>query len=231
MIPTHEPWRRGARNSKERIILMEPIQVGLFCILPPVIAIGLALITKEVLSSLMLGILSGTLIYALNTGAGPISAVSSAFTIMAEEFSASMIIFLCLLGGLVAVISMAGGSRAYGEWAAKGVRSRKSAQFATGILGVLIFIDDYFNCLTVGTVMKPITDKYHISRAKLAYLIDATAAPVCIIAPRFVVGGQRNLQPAGRRQRRHGHVPVHHSLQFVRNPHHHHDSCAGCLPA
>ncbi len=162
---------------------MEPIQVGLFCILPPVIAIGLALITKEVLSSLMLGILSGTLIYALNTGAGPISAVSSAFTIMAEEFSASMIIFLCLLGGLVAVISMAGGSRAYGEWAAKGVRSRKSAQFATGILGVLIFIDDYFNCLTVGTVMKPITDKYHISRAKLAYLIDATAAPVCIIAP------------------------------------------------
>ncbi len=118
---------------------MEPIQVGLFCILPPVIAIGLALITKEVLSSLMLGILSGTLIYALNTGAGPISAVSSAFTIMAEEFSASMIIFLCLLGGLVAVISMAGGSRAYGEWAAKGVRSRKSAQFATGILGVLIF--------------------------------------------------------------------------------------------
>lgn len=183
MIPTHEPWRRGARNSKERIILMEPIQVGLFCILPPVIAIGLALITKEVLSSLMLGILSGTLIYALNTGAGPISAVSSAFTIMAEEFSASMIIFLCLLGGLVAVISMAGGSRAYGEWAAKGVRSRKSAQFATGILGVLIFIDDYFNCLTVGTVMKPITDKYHISRAKLAYLIDATAAPVCIIAP------------------------------------------------
>ncbi len=162
---------------------MEPIQVGLFCILPPVIAIGLALITKEVLSSLMLGILSGTLIYALNTGAGPVSAVSSAFTIMAEEFSASMIIFLCLLGGLVAVISMAGGSRAYGEWAAKGVRSRKSAQFATGILGVLIFIDDYFNCLTVGTVMKPITDKYHISRAKLAYLIDATAAPVCIIAP------------------------------------------------
>lgn len=140
MIPTHEPWRRGARNSKERIILMEPIQVGLFCILPPVIAIGLALITKEVLSSLMIGILSGTLIYALNTGAGPVSAVSSAFTIMAEEFSASMIIFLCLLGGLVAVISMAGGSRAYGEWAAKGVRSRKSAQFATGILGVLILL-------------------------------------------------------------------------------------------
>lgn len=162
---------------------MDPIEVGLLCILPPVIAIGLALITKEVLSSLMLGILSGTLIYALNTGAGPVSAVSNAFTIMADEFSASMIVFLCLLGGLVAVISMAGGSRAYGEWAAKGVRSRKSAQLATSALGVLIFIDDYFNCLTVGTVMKPLTDKYHISRAKLAYLIDATAAPVCIIAP------------------------------------------------
>lgn len=126
---------------------------------------------------------------------------------------------------------MAGGSRAYGEWAAKGVRSRKSAQFATGILGVLIFIDDYFNCLTVGTVMKPITDKYHISRAKLAYLIDATAAPVCIIAPvsSWAASVISNL-PDGR-QRRHGHVPVHHSLQFVRNPHHHHDSCAGCLPA
>ena len=162
---------------------MDPIQVGFLCILPPVIAIGLALITKEVLSSLMIGILSGTLIYALNTGAGPVSAVSNAFTIMAQEFSASMIVFLCLLGGLVAVISMAGGSRAYGEWAAKGVRSRTSAQLATSALGVLIFIDDYFNCLTVGTVMKPITDKYHISRAKLAYLIDATAAPVCIIAP------------------------------------------------
>ena len=89
---------------------MDPIEVGLLCILPPVIAIGLALITKEVLSSLMLGILSGTLIYALNTGAGPVSAVSNAFTIMADEFSASMIVFLCLLGGLVAVISMAGGS-------------------------------------------------------------------------------------------------------------------------
>ena len=90
---------------------MDPIEVGLLCILPPVIAIGLALITKEVLSSLMLGILSGTLIYALNTGAGPVSAVSNAFTIMADEFSASMIVFLCLLGGLVAVISMAGGAR------------------------------------------------------------------------------------------------------------------------
>ena len=162
---------------------MDPIQVGVLCLLPPIIAIGLALITKEVISSLILGILSGTLIYSFSTGGGPVNAVKNTFIIMSDEFDASMIIFLCILGALVAVISMAGGSRAYGDWAAGKVKSRAGAQLATSALGVLIFIDDYFNCLTVGTVMRPVTDKFQISRAKLAYIIDATAAPVCIIAP------------------------------------------------
>ena len=162
---------------------MEGISVGIWALLPALIAIGLALITKEVLSSLVIGILSGTLIYAFSTGGGVVSAVSNIFTIMSNEFSASMIIFLCLLGGLVAVTSMAGGSRAYGDWAAKKVKSGKTAQLATCGLGAVIFIDDYFNCLTVGTVMKPVTDKFNISREKLAYIIDSTAAPVCIIAP------------------------------------------------
>ena len=162
---------------------MDPIQVGVLCLIPPIIAIGLALITKEVISSLIIGILSGTLIYAFQTGCGVVEAVQNTFVIMSNEFSASMIIFLCILGGLVAVISMAGGSRAYGDWAAGKVKSRAGAQLATSVLGVLIFIDDYFNCLTVGTVMRPVTDKFQISRAKLAYIIDATAAPVCIIAP------------------------------------------------
>ncbi len=162
---------------------MEPIQAGILSILPPVIAIALALITKEVFSSLIIGILSGTLIYSFSTGSGIVSAISSMFTIMGNEFSATMIIFLALLGALVAVITMAGGSNAYGEWASKKIKSREGAQLATCALGALIFIDDYFNCLTVGTVMKPVTDKNNISRAKLAYLIDATAAPVCIIAP------------------------------------------------
>lgn len=162
---------------------MDAISVGFWCLLPPIIAIGLALVTKEVISSLMIGIFSGALIYAFNTGSGIAGALSNTFTVMADNFDASMIIFLCLLGALVAVITMAGGSRAYGEWAAGKVKSPHAAQVATSALGAVIFIDDYFNCLTVGTVMRPVTDKFGIAREKLAYIIDATAAPVCIIAP------------------------------------------------
>lgn len=164
---------------------MDMIDVGWLSILPPVIAIVLALITKEVVSSLLIGILSGTLIYAFNTGGGFVKAVDVTFGLMAEKLggNASIILFLGFLGALVTVVTMAGGSRAYGEWAGKKIKSKVGAQLGTTVLGGLIFIDDYFNCLTIGTVMKPVTDKYHISRAKLAYIIDATAAPVCIIAP------------------------------------------------
>lgn len=164
---------------------MDMIDVGWLSILPPVIAIVLALVTKEVISSLIIGILSGTMIYAFHTGGGVVEAVNVTLQVMGEKIgdNASMILFLGFLGALVAVVTMAGGSRAYGEWASQKITTRKGAQLGTSLLGVLIFIDDYFNCLTIGTVMRPVTDKQHISRAKLAYIIDATAAPICIIAP------------------------------------------------
>ena len=163
---------------------MDPIYAGWLSIILPIIAIALALITKEVISSLIIGILSGTLIYSCIVGANPIvGTVDYTFQLMASRVDINIILFLALLGALVAVVNLAGGSQAYGRWASGKLKSRKTAMLATGVLGSLIFIDDYFNCLTVGTVMKPVTDKHKISRAKLAYIIDATAAPVCIIAP------------------------------------------------
>lgn len=164
---------------------MDIIDVGWLSILPPIIAIVLALMTKEVISSLIIGILSGTLIYAFNTGGGVVEAVNVAVSLMGEKLGSNtpIILFLGFLGALVAVITMAGGSRAYGEWASNKIKSKRGAQLGTSLLGYLIFIDDYFNCLTIGTVMRPVADKHQISRAKLAYLIDATAAPICIMAP------------------------------------------------
>ncbi len=168
---------------------MEAIDVGFLSLLPPIIAIGLALITKEVISSLIIGILSGTFIYSAFTADGVINiivkTIETTVTLMSSKLAdnIAIVIFLCFLGCLVVVVTKAGGSKAYGEWASKKIKSRASAQLATSALGALIFIDDYFNCLTVGTVMRPVTDKYKISHAKLAYIIDATAAPVCIIAP------------------------------------------------
>ena len=155
----------------------------LWSLFPPVIAIGLALLTKEVYSSVFVGILAGGLIY---TGFKPIQTVDSMISdgfISAVSGSAGIFIFLVLLGVIVALLNKAGVSRAFGNWAAKNVKGKIGASIATFIFGILIFIDDYFNCLTVGAVMRPVTDKHKVSRAKLAYLIDATAAPVCIIAP------------------------------------------------
>ena len=156
-----------------------------WALVPPIVAIILALLTKEVYSSLFVGILSGGLLlnnfHLENTmnrvfSGGFIASVTDAYNI-------GILIFLVLLGMMVAMVNKAGGSAAFGQWAQKHIRSRAGAQFVTIVLGMLIFIDDYFNCLTVGSVMRPVTDKHRISRAKLAYLIDATAAPVCIIAP------------------------------------------------
>lgn len=163
---------------------MEAVSVGWLSILPPIIAIGLALITKEVISSLMIGILSGTLIYTLASGGSPVvDTLKNTFGIMGARFDLDIILFLALVGALVTLITMAGGSRSYGTLMNKKLNSKGSAMLATGGLGALIFIDDYCNCLTVGTVMKPVTDRFKMSRAKLAYIIDATAAPICIIAP------------------------------------------------
>lgn len=158
------------------------MQATIWTLLPPIIAIALALITKEVYSSLLIGILSGALLY---TGFSPLGAVETAFGIMGNKIgdNVNILIFLVLLGILVSLVTKSGASRAYGEWASRRITSRRGSLLATSALGVLIFVDDYFNCLTVGTVMRPVTDKYQVSRAKLAYIIDATAAPVCIIAP------------------------------------------------
>nr|WP_296486498.1 Na+/H+ antiporter NhaC family protein [uncultured Acetatifactor sp.] len=164
---------------------LEMIEAGWLSILPPLIAITLALITKEVYSSLFLGIFTGMCVYCFSTGGNILQAVTFVFDMMAAKIGENgyMIIFLVLLGSLVVVVTRSGGSDAYGQWAGKRIKNKVSAKLATACLGLLIFVDDGFNCLTVGTVMRPITDKCKISREKLAYLLDATAAPVCIIAP------------------------------------------------
>ena len=159
------------------------VRGNLWALIPPVIAIGLALITKEVYSSLFIGIISGALLY---TNFNPITTIDAALTeslIPAVSDTAGIFIFLVELGILVAMINKAGGSAAFGKWAQTHIKTRVGAILATFVLGVLIFIDDYFNCLTVGSVMRPVTDAHKISRAKLSYLIDATAAPICMIAP------------------------------------------------
>ena len=161
---------------------------SLWSLLPPVVAIGLALITKEVYSSLFIGILTGGVIYAIANNSG----FEGMFTVvikdglianLADSYNVGILVFLVVLGVIVVLMNKAGGSRAYGEWAAAHIKTSRGAQLSTFLLGVLIFVDDYFNCLTVGSVMRPVTDKHNVSRSKLAYLIDATAAPVCIIAP------------------------------------------------
>ncbi len=156
-----------------------------WALLPPVVAIALALITKEVYSSLFVGALMGGLLYSAYSFEGTVLHVfqDGIVSVLADTYNIGILVFLVILGAMVCLMNKAGGSAAFGRWAAQHIKTRVGAQLATVALGVLIFIDDYFNCLTVGSVMRPVTDKYKVSRAKLAYLIDATAAPVCIIAP------------------------------------------------
>ncbi len=154
-----------------------------WAMVPPLVAIALALITKEVYSSLFIGIVLGGLLAANWHPVAALDNVINTGLIDAVSGTAGIFIFLVILGALVALINKAGGSAAFGRWAETHIKSRVGAMFATFILGVLIFIDDYFNCLTVGSVMRPVTDRQNISRAKLAFLIDATAAPICMIAP------------------------------------------------
>lgn len=172
---------------------------SLWSLLPPVVAIGLALITKEVYSSLFLGIVTGGLLCMFSSTAisiGEDATLGSGFPAffnavvnegiiknISDSWNVGILVFLVVLGIIVVLMNRAGGSRAYGEWAVKRIKTRRGASLATFGLGALIFVDDYFNCLTVGSVMRPVTDSHKISRAKLAYLIDATAAPICIIAP------------------------------------------------
>ena len=162
--------------------IMSPVGT-LWSLFPPVVAIGLALITKEVYSSLFVGILAGGLLASNFNIVETTDSIVQNGLIEAVAGTAGVFIFLVFLGAIVALLNKAGGSRAFGEWASKHVKTKVGASLATFALGVLIFIDDYFNCLTVGAVMRPVTDSTKISRAKLAYLIDATAAPICMIAP------------------------------------------------
>ncbi len=162
-----------------------PQYASFWALLAPIIAIVLALITKEVYSSLIIGIVAGGFIYTAGNVETAINHVlfDGFVASLSDSYNMGIIIFLVLLGAMVAMMNKAGGSAAFGRWASKHIKSRVGAQLATILLGCLIFIDDYFNCLTVGSVMRPVTDEQKISRAKLAYIIDATAAPVCIIAP------------------------------------------------
>lgn len=156
-----------------------------WALVPPIVAIVLALITKEVYSSLFIGILIGGVFYSGFTFEKTITHVfqDGIIGVLSDSYNVGILVFLVILGVMVCLMNKAGGSAAFGRWASVHIKSRIGAQLATIALGVLIFIDDYFNCLTVGSVMRPVTDKHNISRTKLSYLIDATAAPVCIIAP------------------------------------------------
>lgn len=156
-----------------------------WALVPALVAIALALITKEVYSSLFIGITVGALFYSGFSFEGTVLHIfqDGIVGVLTDSYNVGILVFLVILGTMVALMNKAGGSAAFGQWASKHIKTRVGAQLATILLGVLIFIDDYFNCLTVGSVMRPVTDKHKISRAKLAYLIDATAAPVCIIAP------------------------------------------------
>lgn len=162
-----------------------PAYATFWALLPPLIAIALALITKEVYSSLFIGIVVGGVLYAnFNFEGSLVHVVRTGFMeTIADPGNIGILIFLILLGSIVAMLNKTGASVAFGRWTTKHIKTRVGAQLCTILLGVLIFVDDYFNCLTVGSVMRPVTDKHNVSRAKLAYLIDATAAPVCIIAP------------------------------------------------
>ncbi len=180
-----EGFKEHAKTAIAKIRESIPKYATFWALVPPIVAIFLALITKEVYSSLFVGILSGGLIYAAGNLETTMTHVfSDGFVAsIADSYNVGIILFLVLLGALVCMMNKTGGSAAFGRWATKHIKSRTGAQLATIALGCLIFIDDYFNCLTVGSVMRPITDKHNIPRTKLSYLIDATAAPICIIAP------------------------------------------------
>ena len=174
-----------AEDGEEAVEVTSRFYQSIWSLLPAVIAIALALITKEVYTSLFFGIIVGGLLYSNFKLEGTLTHAFNDGIVasIADPYNVGILVFLVILGIIVMLMNKAGGSAAFGRWASEHIKSRAGAQLATIGLGVLIFIDDYFNCLTVGSVMRPVSDKSKISRAKLAYLIDATAAPVCIIAP------------------------------------------------
>ena len=179
------PLAAYASEAAEGAENLPAMYATFWALVPPIVAIVLALITKEVYSSLFIGIVVGAVFYSDFSFEGTVNHIFEGgfVSVLTSSYNMGILIFLVILGTMVCLMNRAGGSAAFGRWASAHIKSRVGAQLATIVLGVLIFIDDYFNCLTVGSVMRPVTDKHKISRAKLAYLIDATAAPVCIIAP------------------------------------------------
>lgn len=171
--------------AAEEEVSSPAVYATFWSLVPPVVAIVLALITKEVYSSLFVGILVGAILYSGGNFEVTVNQIFSGgmISVLSSSSNVGILVFLVILGTMVCLMNRAGGSAAFGRWASKHIKTRVGAELATILLGVLIFIDDYFNCLTVGSVMRPITDQHNVSRAKLAYLIDATAAPICIIAP------------------------------------------------
>ena len=172
----------GADGTEEYV---PAVYATFWALVPPVVASGLALITKEVYSSLFVGVLMGGILYSGFSFEGTITHIfeDGMISVLSDSYNVGILIFLVILGTMVCLMNRAGGSAAFGQFASDHIKNRVGAELATILLGCLIFIDDYFNCLTVGSVMRPVTDKFKVSRAKLAYLIDATAAPICIIAP------------------------------------------------
>ena len=184
-VGSDENFTENLKNATEAVRDDIGAYATPLALLPPIIAIVLALITKEVYSSLFIGILSGALLYSGFSFTGTMDKMFAGgfITSIADPYNIGILLFLVILGTIVVLMNKAGGSAAFGAWAQKHIKSRVGAQISTIILGILIFVDDYFNCLTVGSVMKPVTDKFKVSRAKLSYIIDSTAAPICIIAP------------------------------------------------
>ncbi|MDD6733749.1 MAG: Na+/H+ antiporter NhaC family protein, partial [Lachnospiraceae bacterium] len=183
-VTEDESFETHLKTAVETIRSDVKVYGTIISLLPPIIAIVLALITKEVYFSLFTGIISGALLYC---GFAPFDTIKLTFEViiskLTDGWNVGILIFLVILGIIVSLTNKAGGSAAYADWASKKISSKRGASLATFLLGIMIFVDDYFNCLTVGSVMRPVTDRQKMSRAKLAYIIDATAAPVCIIAP------------------------------------------------
>ena len=184
-LNSDKDFDKNVETAIETVQKDVPFYATFWALVPPIVAIVLALITKEVYSSLFIGILCGGLLYSNFTLEGTVvhTLQDGFINSIADSYNIGILIFLVLLGALVAMMNKAGGSQAFGRWTTKHIKTKLGAQLCTILLGVLIFVDDYFNCLTVGSVMRPVTDKHNVSRSKLAYFIDATAAPVCIIAP------------------------------------------------
>ena len=213
--------------AAEEEVSSPAVYATFWSLVPPVVAIVLALITKEVYSSLFVGILVGAILYSGGNFEVTVNQIFSGgmISVLSSSSNVGILVFLVILGTMVCLMNRAGGSAAFGRWASKHIKTRVGAELATILLGVLIFIDDYFNCLTVGSVMRPITDQHNVSRAKLAYLIDATSSAYLHYCADLILGGSSQRICTGRR--RNVRFCESYSLQLLCNPYHCDDGVHG----